>query len=91
MYDGAPDLTVNTTQGNFSSVILGEPPGNYSAYNYSSSNNRSELDVQNFAFPDSENFVEDPFVISNTVEEGNTAFVTLPGDLPMNTSQDATE
>ena len=48
MYDGAPDLTANTAQGNTSAVVLGEPPGKYSAYNYSSSNNWTELDVQNF-------------------------------------------
>ncbi len=91
MYDGAPDLTANTTQGNSSTVVVGEPPGKYSAYNYSSLNNWTELDVQNFTFPDSGNFVEDPFVFSNTLEEGNSTLVTLPGDLPMITSQDATE
>ena len=88
MYDRAPDLTANTTPGNSSAVILGEPPDNYSAYNYSSSNNWTELDVQNFTFSEPGNFVEDPFVNSNTPEEGNSTLVTLPGD---HTSQDATE
>ena len=88
MYDVAPDLTANTTQSISSAVILGEPPGNYSAYNYSSSNNGAELALQNVTSSDSGNFVEDPFLFSNTLEEGNS---TLPGDLPKNTSQDATE
>ena len=84
MYDVAPDLTANTTQGNSSAVMLGEPPGNYSAYNYSSSSNWTELDLQNFT--------EEPFVFSNSLEEGNNSLVILPGDdLPTNTSQDATE
>lgn len=91
MYDGAPDLTANTAQGNTSAVVLGEPPGKYSAYNYSSSNNWTELDVQNFTSPDSGDFVEDLIVFSNTLEEGNGTLVTLPGDHSMNTSQDATE
>ena len=91
MYDGAPDLTANTTQGNPSAVILGQPPDNYLAYNYSSSNNWTELDVQNLTFSGLGNFVEDPFLYSNTPEEGDSTLVTLPGDLPMNTSQDAAE
>ena len=91
MYDVAPDLTANTTQGNSSAVILGELPGKYSAYNYPSSNDWTELDVQDFTFLDSGSFVEDPFVFSNTLEEGNSTLVTLSGDLPMDTSQDATE
>lgn len=91
MYDAAPDLTANTTQGNSSAVILGEPSGNYSAYNYSLSNNWTELDVQNFTFADTGNFVGDPFVFSRTLEEGNSTLVTMPDDLSMNTSQDTTE
>ena len=91
MYDGAPHLTANKTQGKPSAVILGHPPDTYLAYNYSSSNKWTELDVQNFTFLGPGSFVEDPFLYSNIPEEGNSTLVTLPGDLPMNTSQDATD